>query len=198
MKTGFAKHPELSILLAAAMLGAAMLACSDASTPTPPTHPGTKTPASRLSVSHAAADCLKGIFPGTTTRAEVVAALGEPASSETSGDLETLLYASPVSGHFQSIVIQDQLVGLVTVVLDTDSPLAWSAVQAQYGDPAGDTYSNYLQGTLTYIYPDRGQTFVASPEADVVFIRECFVPMTLADYMNSWGKSLPTSDPFTK
>jgi len=79
-----------------------------------------------------------------------------------------------------------------------ENPLAWSAIKAQYGEPAKTTYSNYLQWSMTYIYPDRGLAFVAAEGPDVVFIQECFIPMTLDEYMNTWGKLLPAENPFTE
>lgn len=204
MKTESRKNRDLSIFLAANMLVLAMLACnlptksnsSDQGTPTNGLDQGTPGPTQQGSGALAA--CLAGIFPGTTTRDEVVALLGEPLAVEPEGDLETLLYASPLRGQFNSIVLQNQVVALVSIVPGEDNPLAWSAVKAQYGEPAHTAYSNYLQGSMTYIYPDQGLAFVASQESDVVFIRECFVPLPLEDYMNTWGKSLPAENPFTK
>jgi len=207
------RNHELSVILAATMLVFAMLACniptqpngqgqgtpthtSDPGTPTYTSGPGT--PTSTQPGSGAQAACLAGIFPGTTTRDEAVALLGEPLGVVPEGDLETLLYASPLPRQYNSIVVQNQVVALVSVVLGEDNPQAWSAVQAQYGEPAHTTYSNYMEGSMTYIYPDQGLAFVAAQESDAVFIRECFVPMTLADYMSTWGSSLPTEDPFIR
>ena len=215
MKTVSRRSHDLSFILAAAMLGFAMLACTcnllnqpngqGQATPThgsgqgTPTHAsGQATPSPTQPGSGAQAACLAGIFPGTTTRDEVVALLGEPLGVEPEGDLETLLYASSLRAHFNSIVIQNQVVALVSMMVGEDNPLAWSAIKAQYGEPAQTTYSNYLQGSMTYIYPDQGLSFVAAQESDVVFIRECFVPMALEDYMNTWGSSLPVEDPYIR
>lgn len=212
MKTVSRNH-ELSVILAATMLVFAMLACNiptqpnsqGQGTPTQPSDPGTPThtsgpgtPTSTQPGSGAQAACLAGIFPGTTTRNEAVASLGEPLGVVPDGDFETLLYASPLPRQYNSIVVQNQVVALVSIVLGEDNPQAWSAIKEQYGEPAHTTYNNYMEGSMTYIYPEKGQTFVASAEADSVFIRECFVPMTLEDYMSSWGSSLPTEDPFIR
>ena len=215
MKTVFRRSHDLSFILAAAMLGFAMLACTcnllnqtngqGQATPThasgqgTPTHaPGQVTPTSTQPDGSVQAACLAGIFPGTTTRDEVVTLLGEPLAVELEGDLETLLYASPLNAQFNSIVVQNQAVALVSIVLGEETPLAWSAVQAQYGEPTHTAYSNYLQGSMTYIYPDQGLAFVASQASDVVFVRECFIPMPLEDYMNTWGSSLPAEDPYIR
>jgi len=195
MKTVSRRSHDLPFFLAATMLVLAMLACS---LPTQSNSPDQGTPTSTQPGSGGQAACLAGIFPGTTTRDEVVALLGEPVAVESEGDLETLLYASLLRGKFNSIVVQNQVVALVSMMVGEDNPLAWSAVKAQYGEPAHTAYSNYLQWSMTYIYPDQGLAFVASQGPDVVFIRECFVPMALEDYMNTWGKSLPVEDPYIR
>jgi outer membrane protein assembly factor BamE (lipoprotein component of BamABCDE complex) len=204
MKTESRRNHDLSIFMAASMLVLAMLACNlpaQSNSPgqgTPANGSGQFTPNSTQLGSGALGACLAGIFPGTTTRDEVVALLGEPLAVEPEGDLETLLYASPLTRQFNSIVIQNQVVALVSIVMGEDNPLAWSAVKAQYGEPAQTAYSNYLQWSMTYIYPDRGMAFIASEGPDIVFIQECFVPMALEEYMNTWGKSLPTEDPYIR
>jgi hypothetical protein len=222
MKMESRRSHDLPFFLAATLLLLAMLACNlpvqsnspDQATPThasgkstptnassqaTPTHASVQaTPTSTQPDSAAQAACLAGIFPGTTSRDEVVALLGEPLAVEPEGDLEILLYASPLRGQFNSIVIQNQVVALVSIMVSEDNPLAWSAVKAQYGEPAQTTYSNYLQWSMTYIYPDQGLAFVAAQAPDVVFIQECFVPMPLEDYMNSWGKSLPVENPYIR
>jgi len=195
MKTGSRRSHDLSFFLAATMLVLVMLACN---LPNQSNSPDQGTPNSTQPGSGALAACLAGIFPGTTTRDEVVALLGEPLAVEPEGDLENMLYASPLRAQFNSIVIQNQVVALVSIMVGEDNPLSWSAVKAQYGEPAHTAYSNYLQWSMTYIYPDRGLAFVAAQGPDVVFIQECFVPMTLEDYMNTWGKSLPAENPFIR
>jgi hypothetical protein len=192
MKTESRRSHDFSIILTATMLLLTMLACN---LPAPSKGASTSTQQPGGSASGA---CLAGILPGMTTRDEVVARLGEPLAVEPEGGLENMLYASPLRGQFNSVGIQNQVVVLMSIVLGEDNPLALSTVKAQYGEPVHTTYSNYLESSMTYIYPDRGLAFVASQAPDVVFIRECFVPMPLEEYMNTWGKLLPTEDPFIR
>ncbi|MCX6053413.1 MAG: hypothetical protein NTZ74_00575 [Chloroflexi bacterium] len=204
MKTVFRKRHDLPIILVVILLLLAMLACgetgkSNTSSTSTPTHGSNlSNPDSNQTGSRTRLDCLAGITPGKTTRTEVIALLGEPLASEPDGDFETLLYASPFPRQYNSITIQNQVVVLLSEVLDEGNSLSLSAILAEYGKPAQKTYSHYLQGSKTYIYPDRGQAIIASAEVDAVFIQQCFVPMALEEYMNSWGKSLPAEDPFTK
>jgi hypothetical protein len=204
MKTESRRSHDLSFFLAATMLGLAMLACNlpgQSKNPgqgTPTNGSNQRTPDSSQPGGGDLAACLAGIIPGTTTRDEAVALLGETLAVEPEGDLEYMLYASSLHGRFNSVVIQNQVVVLVSIMVAEDNPLAWSAVKAQYGEPPHTAYSNYMQWSMTYIYPDQGLALVASEAPDVVFIRECYVPMAWEDYMNTWGKSLPTEDPYIR
>ena len=192
MRMGSRRNHDLSyIFLGVTMLASAMLGCTlsgKANGTTSPSQPG----------GSSGGTCLAGILPGKTTREEVVALLGEPVAVETDGSLETLLYASSIYGQFNSVVIQDNLVRLVSAASSVDDPPAWSAIKKQYGEPAHTTYSNYQQGSMTYIYPDWGLAFIASQAPDLVYIQECFIPITLDEYMNTWGKLLPIEDPFIR
>ncbi len=194
MKTVSRRHTELFLLMAVMALGLAVLACSASPTPTKEAN----VPRSTQTVSRASANCVQGIIPGETTRDEVIGQLGEPASTEANDGQEILLYSAKRNGEYHSIIIQNDLVGLVSVILDDAPSLLWSEVAAQYGNPAITTYSYFLQGSQTFIFPERGEAFVASPELDIVYARECFVSITAENYMNSWGSSLPTENPFTK
>jgi hypothetical protein len=140
--------------------------------------------------------CYQGITPGQTTRADVVALLGDPTRTEQDDANEILLYPSPYPRQYNTIVIQDQIVVIIYVVIGNEDALAFSAIKALYGEPSHIAYTTFLQGSMTYIYPDKGRAFIADENADIVFIKQCFLPMSLEDYMNTWGKDLPTEDPF--
>ena len=168
-----------SIACAVTVLVAAMLACN-LSTPKP------------------ANDfvCYKGITPGQTKKADVVALLGDPTRTELDGSNEILLYPSPHPMQFNTIVFQDQIVVLIDVIMGDEDALAFSEIKVLYGEPGQITYTNYIQGSMVYIYPDKGQAFIADENADIVYTKQCFLPMSLEDYLNTWGKDLPTEDPF--
>jgi hypothetical protein len=185
---------KASFFLAMFVLVMAILACSSTPTSSPKQD---SIPPSQTS-PRASAGCLEGIIAGNTTREQVTASLGAPASEEANEDKTILLYATGERGQYHTIVIQNNLVGLVSIILDEQTPLPWSTVQNQYGKPALTTYSYFVEGTRTYIYPERGESFVASPDEDIVYARECFAPMSADDYMNGWGSSLPQENPFTR
>ena len=204
MKMALRKHNRTSILIAVVALLFAMLACgksTDISNDDKPTHtPESIQAEDNLQTNNSSGDlCLKGITPGETSRVQVIDQLGEPLGSELDGEFETLIYSSSIPRQYHSIVIQNDQVIFISVILDEDETrLSWSDVIEEYGTPQGTTYSNYMDGSMTYIYPYAGQAFVANPENDAVFIRQCFKPMILSEYMNSWGTNLPTENPFKK
>lgn len=144
------------------------------------------------------ASCLEGIFPGTTTKTQVITLLGNPVSSQQDGDVESLFFSTSSKTRLDSISIQNQVVVLASALVGQADPLKWSEVKAQFGKPAKIGYSNYSDGSMTYIYPDQGVAFIADEAVDQVFIRECFIPMSLEKYMDSWGKNLPVDDPYTQ
>jgi len=180
MKTEKKKTSSLSLASVVTVLVIAMLACN-LSTPKP------------------ANDfvCYKGITPGQTNKADVVALLGDPTRTEWDGADEILLYPSPFAKQSNTIIVQNQIVVLVDVLIGDDDALTFSAIKALYGEPSHIAYTNYLQGSMTYVYPDKGQAFIADENGDIVYTKQCFLPMSLEDYLNTWGKDLPTENPFT-
>jgi hypothetical protein len=181
MSTVNRKASSLSIACAVATLAAVTLACN-LLTPKP-------------------ADdfvCQKGITPGQTKKADVLSLLGNPARTEQDGANEILLFLSPYPKQFDTIILQDQTVVFMDVILGEEDALAYSAIKALYGEPKHSTYSTYLQGSLNYIYPDKGRAFIADENADIVFTKQCFISMSLEDYLNTWGKNLPTENPFIR
>ena len=148
--------------------------------------------------SQARADCLPNVFPGKTTRDEVIALLGQPVGVEQIDYLENLQYASPLKGQFNTLTLQDQVVILESILIDDAQNLSWSAIREQYGEPAHTAYSDYLQGSMTYAYPEQGLAFVADENIDAVFIKECYAPISLEEYLSTFGFPLPEKDPFIR
>lgn len=144
------------------------------------------------------ANCLAGVIPGQTNRDEVITLWEEPAATQQEGGYEALQYASHLRGQYHTVYLQNQVVEWVSTVLTEDNPLTWSAVKAQYGEPAHTAYSDYLEGSRNLAFPEQGLNFIADPELDIIFIQECFVPLSLEDYMRAYGDFLPKENPFTK
>jgi hypothetical protein len=165
----------------------------------PVADPSSKQPAGESAAGPGPQDaCLPGIYPGKTTKDEVIILLGTPVSAEEGNGFATLLYPSPLAIQNNVVYLDNQVVSLVSIVSAGDKPLTWSSVKLQYGEPAHTAYTTYLQGSRYYAYPAQGLGYVADEEMDIVYIQDCFIPMSPEDFLNSWGKSLLTEDPFVQ
>jgi hypothetical protein len=193
MTTENQKASSLSIVSAVTILVAAILACGS---PTPTEKPAQVSSSRPTPEPVHEVVCYQGITPGQTTRADVVALLGDPTRTEQDGANEILLYPSPHPMQFNTIVFQDQIVVLMDVIMGDEDAPAFSEIKVLYGEPGQITYTNYIQGSMVYIYPDKGRAFIADENTDIVFTKQCFLPMSLDDYLNTWGKDLPSEDPF--
>jgi hypothetical protein len=169
------------------------------STNTTPIPPG-MTPQSGVSSNETGGSdaCLTGVFPGKTTRDEVINLWGTPLGEEQEWTFNTLFYQSPLKGQYNTVYLENQVVSYISIVLSGDSPKSWLEVKAKFGEPAHTAYTTYIQGSRYYGYPTLGIAFIADQRLDYVYIQDCFVPMTLEEYITSRANSLPTEDPFNK
>jgi hypothetical protein len=212
MKTGLSKNLRSSLAVFVMTLMTAILACnfpsSSAATPAKASPPSTvsptlppstsKPPIAATATPSAGPVCYEGIILGSTTKDQAIALLGKPLAIETIDDYEDLLYPSVISSQFDSILIQNQIVVRVDKVLGKESSLKFSAMESQYGKTNHTAYSAYQHWAKVYIYPEKGLAFTADENLDVVFLKQCFVPMTIDKYKSLWGTDLLTQDPFTK
>jgi hypothetical protein len=142
--------------------------------------------------------CYEGIIPGVTTRAEVVSLLGQPVATDQEGAGEWLLYSAPISGQNNVILVENDRVTHISLVFAEERIPRLSGIQGTLGQPAHTTYSTYMRGSRTYIYPQQGLVFIGDPLMDVIFIQECFAPQSLAEFMQRHGSSLPQQDPYVR
>ena len=143
-----------------------------------------------------ASPCFAGITPGTSTRQDVINQLGEPLKTSVDEQgIENLIYASSLDVLPNSVLIQQDKVVLIGKLVKEEG-LQLSAWIAQYGEPEQMTYSFLAQHTKTYLYPQYGFSVIVSETQDTIIRVQCFVPMTLQEYLDSWGSELPLEDPY--
>lgn len=203
MKTASASARRTSLTIALGVLALAALACGfsvgttpPAAGPTPRAAPTpTAVPPTPFVVPADA--CFAGIIPGQTTVEQLISAFGQPALAIEKDGLQTLGYPSFIPNQYNVFVIADGRVTLIGMQLDP-SVFTLSQLTNLIGQPDMVTYSMYLQGTRTYLYPQQGLAFIVEPEADLVFYQECIVPMSLEQYLASWGAELPMENPFNE
>jgi hypothetical protein len=212
MRTGSKKNSRSVKWLAFLSLPLCILACNlpflaDRSSPDPGTGaaaPGLIQPSSLPPASESEPDvienntCLPSIIPGKTSRSEVISSLGEPSQVQQEGGFENLYYPSPIKGQFNQVSLNNQVVEQVVVIQGEEPPQRWSDVQSRHGIPAHTAYSDYLQGSRVFAYPELGLSYTADSDMDVVFFRVCFVPLSLEDYISRYGAVLLQEDPFTR
>jgi hypothetical protein len=162
----------------------------------PGTTPGQNTP--NLGNPQTGTDCLNGILPGKTSRAEAIKILGEPRETNQDFGLDILAYATSNPSQFNTLGIQNDIVTQVNEFEDETTDPAWSEIKQQYGEPEKTVYSFYAASAMTYIYASQGLSFVVDKNMDLVFIKSCFIPMSIEDYMRTLGASLPLENPFIK
>ena len=142
--------------------------------------------------------CLAGIIPGETNRDNVIAQMGEPLRSELDGTSETIYYASANPIENNMISLEDSTVVWVSVTAERDDQTDWEAIQSTYGEPEHIAYSYYSQLSHTYAYPSQGLIFVVDDQTNSVLRMDCFVPLSMEDYMQKYGQYLPVENPFVE
>ncbi len=204
MKMAFPNRRRQGPRIAVCLLAGFLSACSAAQAgPSPASPTSTEVLPQALQTPEAAQaavptdSCSSGIIPGRTSRAELVAARGEPASALSDSGVETLAYPSAIHGQYDSYLIEQDRVILIGIMLDSRE-ISLSQLQSELGEPEKVTFSYYMMGALTYLYPRQGLAFIVLPEGDLVFYRECTPPMPLEEYLTLWGRDLPLEDPFTQ
>ncbi|MCB2209866.1 hypothetical protein KQH62_03125 [bacterium] len=142
--------------------------------------------------------CISGILPGISSSDDVINQFGEPTSRFAEEEnTETFEYPSSLESIPNSFVIQNDTVILIGRSLE-ENELSLADLVSRYGEPEQSVYSYFMQGSMTYLYPQTGLAAVVNEGDDSVLWMQCFIPMTLQDYLNSWGSELPMDDPFVR
>jgi hypothetical protein len=149
-------------------------------------------------MDNASVICSEGIEPGKTTHAEVIGKLGKPMTTSINAvGGEVLEFPSIVEFIPTTIDFNKDLVYLVTKINEDDSKsIKW--LKSNLGEPEKMTYSFFGQGTMTYLYPQKGFTAIVDEDSDQLLWLQCFLPMSLKDYLAGWGSRLPLEDPYIR
>ncbi|MDP3450665.1 MAG: hypothetical protein Q8R87_08795, partial [Anaerolineaceae bacterium] len=68
------------------------------------------------------------------------------------------LYYSDFPGQYSSVIVEDEVVIMANFILEDGNNLQLPYVISMFGDPQETTFSHYLQGSLTYLYPNLGNS----------------------------------------
>lgn len=139
----------------------------------------------------------QGIIPGKTTRAEVVKILGEPAETRQANNLDWYGYPTQDDMFYNGIGFdQNDIVTAMLIHVFSEENYLLSNAQAEFGEPEKITYSEYAQGTKTYIFASKGAALTAYEDSGVVVEKLYFVPLSLDEFMDTYGRNLPLDNPY--
>ena len=140
----------------------------------------------------------KGITPGKTTLVEVTSILGEYFEDASDADTIFYLYQIPDGVTYIGIAFKDDIVTYI-ILSGSDAKINnLSQVRKQLGDEEAFRFTKFEQGFQAYVYSSNGLAVIAEQETGDIASVQLFVPMTVDEYLNSWGSTLLTEDPFTE
>lgn len=133
----------------------------------------------------------KGIVPGKTTTDEAERTLGKPVSLERA-DINTILkYETVVGGPPHTVVVENQIVGLIKERFSGSETL--DDLRKQYGNPDGEFWGPYKEvGFKLFVFSSRGVAVLANRLDGVVLEVWYFEPATLDGFLKKWGAGLET------
>lgn len=128
------------------------------------------------------------VTPGTTTSEEVKQKLGEPETAVPEGDYLKFLYPRQGGGPKHEVILEGTTVALIKDrVLDGNI----SAFRQKYGLPENEFWGEHKTvGFKTYVWPKNGIAVVAGAEEGIIYEVWYFQPMTMDQFLASWGKGL--------
>ena len=175
---------------------------------TPTSSPSTTIIATRFSPTPAASPTCtvwspptwRSITPGKTSKQETLQILGEPNMSKVWGNLESLHYFPDDSfvHTFYRVVIQDGI-AVMLLVEDTNGEQVETLNECIrcYNEPESE--DEQREGPITatiQLYPRCGIAFVKVAAQTIGTLY--FVPTTLEEYRNTWGRYYPEDDPISR
>ncbi|MFA5776439.1 MAG: hypothetical protein WC988_02705 [Patescibacteria group bacterium] len=138
-----------------------------------------------------------GIKPGVTTRESVIKKMGNPLSEKESTQGAFLQYTSEDKVFPNTVLIgQNNKVSSIFVQLSEKDNAKLSDWLKKYGKPEKEMFNYYLDGSKTYLYPNKGTTFVGVTTGDQVLSVQYYSPGSLEDYLNQWGGNFSETNPF--
>lgn len=138
------------------------------------------------------------LSPGMSTKDEVISALGEPQAVEMSEEGEILEYPTQNEAMSNYVVVKDGVVQYTSMIVPADERESLAEAIQKYGEPGKVTYSHFMHGAKTYVYATQGVTLIVNEGAGVVYEKQYYPPMSLDEYMRTWGKNLPLENPYIR
>ena len=130
-----------------------------------------------------------GIVPGSSSVNDVSSQIGDPVSSSDQNGSVVLEYKSDVGDLKHKVYAQNNTVGLVKEQIWGKEKL--EDYQAKYNLPEGEYFGDYQEsGYKVYAYPAQGLAVIAAPDDGFVLEKWYFEPLSLQEFLASWGEGL--------
>lgn len=135
--------------------------------------------------------------PGVSTREDVIKVMGTPLKEQQLPYSLALFYPSDYEVFPNTIVLdQEDKVKSILIQVPPDEEIKLSGWIKQYDNPEKEMWNTYSAETKTYLFPKKGTVVVASEVADRILAIHYFIPMSLADYLSTWGQNLFEENPY--
>lgn len=143
----------------------------------------------------------RSIIPGQTTRQEVVQILGQPDEIQGSViGLEMYVYRGtsedpPQLWNAVGFDSSGNVARLVSVPSPAGDDYLYADAVADMGPPERVLFSYNGPGTRTYVFASHGVTLIAYEQGRAIS-QLYYEPMSITDYMDSYGRHYPSEDPY--
>lgn len=129
-----------------------------------------------------------GITPGQSSLDDLNK-FGQPVSSEQIGGSTVFSYNSEVGDLKHQVYSDENRVGLIKEQVWGKENL--ETYKTKYGLPEGEYFGDYGESNYkVYLYPTKGLAVIAHIEDGFILEKWYFEPMSLQDFLASWGKDL--------
>jgi hypothetical protein len=142
-----------------------------------------------------AASSFRGIVPGTSLDADVIAVLGKPIRKDTAGDqASSLIYASGIEKRPLNIDVGAS--GVVARIIEPFSSTSqFSRMSVGLGGPDLTLFGLFeKQGFRLFVYLTRGIALLANPTTDALKERWYFQPTSPDDFLRNIAPGLTTQN----
>lgn len=141
----------------------------------------------------------QGVTPGITTQSQLEEILGEPAKIYEQASTTIMVYTDVSSNRPEWFRIDHLCKCVIYYRINMlerhrDSPITLDEILETYGAPEAVGVANYPGTPFAFVYAKQGIMILAHPDVpenakkSVIYATDYFVPMSLDEYMESFGE----------
>lgn len=132
----------------------------------------------------------KGIIPGTSSKEDVIEALGTPIIENKVEKYDQLEFKSDNPNYNnETLIEEDKVVFIKKIVVKNENIMA-QEIKSKYGEPTNILYSHKSSiGINLYVYPEKGIAYIAHGASGILYEIWYFVPTTIGDFKQKWASN---------